>query len=100
MCSKEDYDKWERGEVLLDQSWKAEKQFITKEEAIEKLKQSKYHNDIDFDDEDAVNEAFEDEEIYTSGRYFENEYLENFEETYTTKNGEVIVAFGQYGYNG
>lgn len=100
MCSKEDYDKWENGEVLLDEGYKATKQFITREEAIQKLKDSKYYTDYDFDDEESVNEALGESELYTSERYFESDYLETFENTYTTKTGEVIVAFGKYGYDG
>jgi hypothetical protein len=99
MCSREEYNKWESGELLLDRSWKAEKQFITKEEAIEKLKDNKYNCDINFDDEDEVEEAFRDEELYTSEKYFSRD-LETYESSYTTKNGEEIVAFGYFGYDG
>ncbi len=38
---------------------------------------------------------------YTLDEYFERyEYLENYEETYTTKKGEVIHAFGVFGRDG
>ena len=102
MCSKEDYDKWEKGEVLLDEGYRAEKQFITKEEAIEKLKNNKYesYKDLDFSDEEALNEAFREEEFYTSESYFEDDYLESFDDTYTTPNGETVVCFGKYGRDG
>ena len=49
MCSKEDYDKWESGDVYLNDgsgwaslSTNKDKQFVTKEEAIEILTNSKY----------------------------------------------------------
>lgn len=100
MCSQDEYDRWERGEVLLDTSWKSEKTFITKEEVIEKLKNNKYYADLDFDDEDEVNDAFYREEFYTSEKYFDDEYMENFESSYTTNSGEKIVAFGKYGRDG
>jgi hypothetical protein len=97
MCSKEDYDKWEKGEILFDRD---EGQFITKEEAIQKLKNDKYYKNLDFNDEEDINEVFGELNIYTSEEYFDDEFLENFEHTYITKNGETIVAFGKYGYDG
>ena len=48
--------------------------------------------------EDFVN-YLKKNEIYTYDNY-SDEYLEWFEDTYETKNGETIVAFGQYGYDG
>ena len=30
----------------------------------------------------------------------DNDYLESFEETYTTPNGDVVYAFGNFGYDG
>jgi len=100
MCSKEEYEKWESGEVLLDESWWAEEKFITKEEAIQKLKENEYYNDLDFTDEDAVDEALREEYIYTFEQYWDNCDYETFSSTYTTKNGEEIIAFGYFGYNG
>jgi len=100
MCSVEDYDKWEKGEMYLDKGWKAKKQFITKEEAIQRLKGSEHHKDLDFENEDDVNDALRDEELMTSEEYWDDEYLETFESRYTTKTGEEIIAFGKYGYDG
>lgn len=99
MCSKEDYDKWECGEVFYSDGG-----FVSKEEAIKELKNNKRFNnrnpDFDFTDEEAVNEALDDNGYQSSKQYFEDEYLEGFEDTYTTKSGEVIIAFGKYGYDG
>lgn len=100
MCSKEDYEKWESGEIFLDDGWKTEKQFITKEEAIKKLKDSGYYKDYDLDNEEELYEALKEADIHTSESYFDSDYLEAFEDEYTTKNGEIIVAFGKYGYDG
>lgn len=99
MCSQEEYDKWNKGDVLLDKGWNAKKRFISKEEAIEKLKDNEYYKDLDFNDKEAVEEALKEEELYTSEQYFDNDYLEIFESTYTTENGETIVAFGLYGHD-
>lgn len=95
MCSGEEYDKWCSGEVLF---WEREHKFESKEDIIKKLKE-KYH-DIDWDDEDEVRDIFEDYGIRTSDEYFDDEYLETFEETYTTPNNEKVIAFGKYGYEG
>lgn len=94
MCSEEEYDKWEKDETLLDEF---NEQFLTKEEAIKRLKNDECYKDLDFTDDDAVDEALRDEGLYTSDRYFDDEYLESYERTYTTKNGEKVVAFGKYG---
>lgn len=108
MCSGEDYDRWEEGEVYLNagSGWASysenkKKQFITKEEAIEILTNSKYPPDHDLNtlNEEELNEYFRENEIYSSEDYFDGN-LENFDETYTTQNGETIVAFGKYGYDG
>lgn len=46
----------------------------------------------------AVNNFDESEiGIYSYKQYEDDEYLEAFEEEYTTPNGDVIVAFGKYG---
>lgn len=99
MCSKEDYDKWERGEMFY-----CDGGLVSREEAIKELKNNKWFNkrnpDFDFTDEEAVNEALVNNDYKTSEQYWDDDYLETFEDTYTTKNGEVIIAFGKYGYDG
>ena len=108
LCSQEDYNKWESGEFYLNEGsgWASNsenknKQFVTKEEAIEILTNSKYPPDEDLTtlEIEELEEYFEEHEIYSSEYYFNSE-LENFEETYTTPNGETVVAFGKYGYDG
>lgn len=74
MCLKEDYDKWKNGELLFD-GWT--NTFIKSPE------EAKYKD-----------------EVVTYDEYWDDEYLETFENTYTTKSGEVIIAFGKYGYDG
>lgn len=71
MVSKEEYDKWKNGELLYD-NWH--------DKLVEKTE-----------------ENCEDEDFKAYDEYFENEYLETFEDKYTTKSGDVIVAFGKYG---
>ena len=97
MCSKEDYKKWENGEVLLNENsrWNKLSQWVTKEEAIQHLKEKGYCSE-----DDDLEDQLGDNEFYTCDKYFNNEYLESFEDTYVTKNGEEIVAFGMFGYDG
>lgn len=108
MCMKEDYDKWVNGEIYLNEgrgwcsysSYK-DKQFVTKKEAIDIITNNKYPPEADLTtiDDDELEEYFRDNEIYTCDSY-ENEYLENFEAEFTTPNGDTIVSFGKYGYDG
>ena len=97
IVSKEDYDKWDKGELLLADG----DSLVTKEEAVAELKEDKWFNknnpDFDFTDKDEVNDALSENDYKTSEQYFEDEYLETFESNFTTKNGDKVVAFGKYG---
>lgn len=98
ICSKEDYDLWEKGEILFKKYSKD--QFITKEEAIKVLENSKWYKDLDYNDEEAVEDALREEDIYTFNSYWNERELETFETSFTTKGGEEVIAFGMYGYDG
>lgn len=109
MCLKSDYDRWVKGEVILytGSGWcypkdhaPQENHFYTKEQAWEFEKSSKYPpaDDMDWDSEEAE-EYLQDNEWYTYDNY-EDQYLEWFDDTYTTPSGEEVIAFGQYGYCG
>lgn len=99
MCSREEYKKWENGEVLY---WEEENKFGTKEEIIEEMKKMKWHDGtpryekVNWENEDTVDDIFSDEGIKTCEKYFENDWYETYEEVYTTQNGEEVVAFGYY----
>lgn len=99
IVSGEEYDKWRNEGLFLSGN-----KIITREEAIEELKNDewfkKYHADFDFSDEDAVDEILRDSEYYTYNQYYNDEYLEFFSRRHTTKSGDEIVAFGKYGYDG
>lgn len=102
MCSGEEYDKWCSGNLLF---WVGKKKFGTKEDIIEELKEltrwdnSLMYPDVNWDDDSVVADIFDSEEIQTSDEFFDDEYLETFEETYHTPNGEEVVAFGKFGYD-
>ena len=116
MCSENEYDKWKNGELLYKR-WDGE--FYTKEQIIEKAraKQEEYLKEkekgatIYYYKEKYIN-ATTDEELYNA-EYDEDEYqnfedfwndveceYETFEDSYTAKSGEKIIAFGYHGYNG
>lgn len=104
MCSKTDYDKWRDGELLLNDSYSFELKgdFVTREDAISALKNYEYcPDDLNFDDEEAVNKELRNCDVYTYDEYSNaNDEYEWFRQEYETKSGEKVVAFGHYGWDG
>lgn len=96
MCSSEEYEKWKDGKVLF---WKLRHDFFTREDIIKELKCDSWLSNVNWNDEDEVNELFSDEEICTYEEFFENEWLEKFEQIHITPSGDEVVAFGYYGYD-
>lgn len=120
MCSAEEFKKWEEGEFLIN-NWNGK--FVPKQEIIKKVLQEHKREEIleywdDFDEEE-YNDADEErkeqifqEALYTYLREHDDifsyedywdryeEYYETFEQHYETKNGDEVVAFGYYGYDG
>ena len=110
MCTQDEYDAWANGDVLLNDGWWGkdntsefkDKKFVTREEAEDIIKHNKYHEPTD-ELSDLSDEEFDeycydmDYELYSMDKYFEKEYLEWFDEKYTTPSGETVVAFGLYG---
>lgn len=81
MCMESDYDKWVNGELALDR-WNDKLVEITPE--IEESMKN------------------DEREWLTYDQFNDWHYInyETFKSTYTTPNGEKIVSFGYYGYNG
>ena len=109
MCSKNEYDMWESGKVYLNESGGygsnsiyKNKQFVTREEAIDILTNNKYppSKNLNTLNKEDLDDYFRGEEIYSYDIYFDEEYLETYERTYTTESGDKVVAFGKYGYDG
>ena len=121
MCSENDYDRWKKGELLYNrwnEEFKTKEQILedakkTREEYLEKQKNGEtlYYFEEKYikaeTDEDLMkilyNEDDEDDnDWYTYERYWD--YItcgyETFKVDYTTKNGEKIISFGYYGYDG
>lgn len=81
MCTQDEYEKWKNGELVFDR-WE---DILV--EPIEKVEQ-----EDDFCDKN----YFTYEEFFD---YYGCEY-ETYAEKFKTPNGEEIIAFGYYGYNG
>lgn len=118
MCSKEEYDRWKKGELMFDRyndvlvEMKIEITEQDKAKAKEdyenrRLKYWKEWNQLSeeeingwYDKYISEHNKIDTYRYETYDKFLHDEYLESFEERYTTKNGEVIVAFGKYGYDG
>lgn len=117
MCSEEEFEAWKRGEVLFQEYGKGNFISATKlSEHDKKMAQEDYEeNKDDFQkdwndlSEDAKQKYYTkyakendiiDEDAKTYDQYMRDGDLETFVQTYTSKSGDKIVAFGEYGYDG
>lgn len=114
MCSEEEFEAWKRGEVLFNE-W--EQCFVSPwqlSDEDKKMAEDDYEeNKDDFQKgwKDLSNEAKQkyytkyakengivDEDVKTYEEYMNDSELETFEQCYISKNGDRIIAFGEYGY--
>ena len=102
LCSKEEYEKLEQEELFID-VW--DNSLITLEEAKNRYVADAEKYNLDCPDiyktseEEAIDLLNEYDVARTLDNYCSN-YFERFEKEYTTPNGESIVAFGYYGFDG
>ena len=102
MCSENEYEKWKKGEMLFDR-WNDK--LIAKEEYQEEYENKKreYLEKYPEETERDFKEYFEDDRQYMNydefWDYIEVNY-ETFHNSYTTKNGEKVIVFGYFGYDG
>ena len=117
MCSGDEFRRWENGELLFDR-WNEEfveassvKTGYNMDEVKEKYKEVfgkfwKNFEDLtaaeiaDFCEENMEDD--DDGQYMTYEQYFDyyERYYDTFEESYTTKNGDRVVCFGHYSYDG
>ena len=94
---RKDYERWQKGDLYL-----YDDKLYTKEEVINELRRydEKYgYEPQDYSDEDIFDDArMCDYETYEE--WSEDEYLKTYVKDYTTENGDKIVIFGKYGYDG
>lgn len=117
MCSEEEFEKWKNGEILFNR-WGSEK-FVSPKTMtdLQKNDAKEYYESTrdDFQKEwDNLSETAKesyytkyakengliDEDAQTYEQYMRNNVLETFVTRYTSKSGDKIVAFGEYGYDG
>lgn len=117
MCSEEEFEKWKNGEILFDR-WGSE-DFVSPKTMtdLQKNDAKEYYESTrdDFQKEwDNLSETAKesyytkyakengliDEDAQTYEQYMRNNDLETFVTRYTSKSGDKIVAFGEYGYAG
>lgn len=117
MCDEETFEKWKSGDLLYD---KYAEEFINaspelsdeqKNGAKEYYEYSmkkywKQWGDLtdsekeEWYDKYATEEGIVPEDAVTYDQFMDDAYLESFVDRYTTKNGDKVVAFGVYGYDG
>lgn len=116
MCSKEEFEKWENGELLFNE-WSEE--FVSPQEMSDRDKQraEQHYEDTkneysknwsDLSDEAkkkyykkyAIENDLIDEDAKTYEEWENDGYLETFVKSYETKSGDTIFAFGKFGYDG
>lgn len=103
ICSEDMFDKWQRGEVAFQNSWREEEQWIPIKEAEAMIHRTMVDNDYLPEEEylDYRTEIMRDMGIYlTLEDYWDAyDYLEGYTKKYTTPGGEKIIAFGVYGHD-
>ena len=105
VAQNEEIDKLKREELLVNRMWDRSGYLITYEDALHELIDvvHKYGHE----DEIKIINSGDKEEIYRLMReydiaecfdsYLETEYLEPYEEEFTTENGDRVLVFGRYG---
>lgn len=125
ICSKDDFNKWEKGEVFwVDNDWDklhTDKKFVTPEE-LEELAEKyneeqqkridsgdKFAHTVDIDkllNEPHCCDRYWDTErsnleVYTMDDWYgRHSNLETYERDFTSPSGDEMVAFGAFGYDG
>jgi hypothetical protein len=105
MCSEEEYNKWRANDLVL--VGYGDNAFCTRDEAIALLKEERHwhtdellYADVDWENEEEVREIFYENDYLTFEKYIDLTHYDKFYGEYITKNGEKVIAFGHYGYDG
>lgn len=99
IVTEEEYKKLEKGELLINIGgrWYGGPDIITKEEAIDELNKECPN----WKEDKPLSEALYDYDIAeTLAHHFDDEYLEGYEEHFTTPSGDKMVVFGKFGRDG
>lgn len=107
IAQNEEIDKLKSGELLVNLSWRRNNYLISYEEALQELikELKEYGNDNDLiivnngDKEEIYHLMYEYDIAEPFNKYLQAEYLEPYEEEFTTKNGDRVLIFGRYGHD-
>lgn len=107
VAQNEEIDKLYNDELLVNLTWHKSGYLISYEDALHEL--INVIHEYGHKDEAAIIESGDKEEIYRLmyeydiaerfSRYLEPEYLEPYEEEFTTKSGDRVLIFGRYGHD-
>lgn len=106
MCTKNDFIDFKHNKKWYVDRRSVKNKFVTWEELLKTIVD--YHlMDADAQeeiltlketDEEGLEEYLRDYDIYSYGTYF-REYMEEFEDEFTTPGGETVCVFGYFGYD-
>lgn len=100
MCTKSEYDQWKNGEIYW---YRWGDRFVSKAEVEEKMAKAREDYFASYprcSEEDFLQDFIDEEGYYTFTDYCEKLDYETFHDEFTTPSGEVVIAFGYYGYDG
>lgn len=101
MCSKESYERWKNKKLYWGGGVKdGDLVLLTMEEALNEVERKLLRYGYGADEiTDALLNYYLVENYPTCDNYY-REYCEDFEEEYVSPNGDHVIAFGYYGYDG
>lgn len=99
LCNADSFEKWCNSNLYWTGNVvNGDLELLTKQEVFDKLREEYGRREWFKDTEDDLYDLAFDEEYRTVDTW-KNKYLEYFKESFTTPNGDTVVAFGQYGYD-
>ncbi len=105
MCSQSEYDEFEKGNMYIER-WGST--LYTKESLIEMFKELRdwrtkelKYSGVDWNNEEEFNRVLKETDYVTCEKYWDtvSKEYETFEDSYTGKDGNTVVAFGYYGHD-
>lgn len=106
ICTEQEFNDWKNGKLALDYNKLVPAPEKPSEEVIkeyyDKYFKEEYemeYNDLSYEGKvDILNQyVLDNDEPQTYAQWYDDEYLEIYESSYTTEHGDKIVVFGKYG---
>ena len=103
ICTKKEFDDWRAGKVVYNK-WGEDFEPVPAEPTEEELEEFyPGYKDLNPDEKEDVGYDWKKEmhpDLLSYDDWGKDEYLESYQESYTTEHGDEIVVFGMYGYEG